>query len=57
MLFLSALAALKTLAQNKKISAICLRKHEKGLVPDYDAIRARVLKEDKVLPIDQIGKR
>jgi len=52
-----ALAALKTLAQNKKISDICLGKHEKGLVPDYDAIRARVLKEDKVLPIDQIGER
>ena len=52
-----ALAALKSLAQNKKISAICLEQHEKGLVPDYEAIRARVLKEDEVLPIDQIGVR
>ena len=27
------------------------------MVPDYEAIRARVLKEDEVLPIDQIGVR
>ena len=40
-----AVAALKSLAQNKKISAICLEQHEKGLVPNYEAIRARVLKE------------
>lgn len=52
-----ALAALKCLAQNKKISAICLEQHDKGLVPDYEAIRARVLKEDEVLPVDQIIKR
>ena len=26
-----ALAALKSLAQNKKISAICLEQHEKGI--------------------------
>ena len=52
-----ALAALKSLAQNKKISAIFLEQHEKGLVPDYEAIKARVLKEDEVLPIDQIGVR
>ena len=52
-----ALAALKSLAQNKKISAICLEQHDKGLGPDYEAIRARVLKEDEVLPIDKIGVR
>ena len=42
-----ALATLKNLAQNKKISAICLEQHDKGLVPDYEAIRARVLKKTK----------
>ena len=52
-----ALAALKSLAQNKKISALCLEQHDKGMVPDYEAIRARVLQEDDVLPIDQIGER
>ena len=48
-----ALAALKCLAQNKKISAIFLEQHDKGLVLDYEAIRARVLKEDEVLPIER----
>ena len=36
-------AALKSLAQNKRISALCLEQHEKGLFPDYAAIKARVL--------------
>ena len=38
-------AALKSLAQNKRISALCLEQHEKGLFPDYAAIKARVLQE------------
>ena len=45
-------AALKSLAQNKRISALCLEQHEKGLFPDYAAIKARVLQEDESLPID-----
>ena len=32
-----------SLAQNKRISALCLEQHKKGLFPDYEAIRARVL--------------
>ena len=50
-------AALKSLAQNKRISALCLEQHEKGLFPDYAAIKARVLQEDKSLPIDKIGEK
>ena len=49
--------ALKRLAQNKRISALCLEEHDKGLVPDYNAIRARVLQEDESLPIDKIGEQ
>ena len=52
-----ALAAIKRLAQDKRISALCLEQYKKGLVVDYEAIRARVLQEDKVLPIDQSDKR
>jgi hypothetical protein len=44
----------KRLAQNNKISALCLEQHEKGLVPDYVAIKARVLQEDESLPVDRV---
>ena len=47
----------KSLAQNKRISALCLEQHEKGLFPDYAAIKARVLQEDESLPIDKIGEQ
>ena len=50
-------AALKTLAQNKRISVVCLEQHEKGLFPHYVAIKARVLQEDESLPIDKIGEQ
>ena len=50
-------AALKSLAQNKRISALFLEQHEKGLFPDYAAIKARVLQEDESLPIDKIGEQ
>ena len=50
-------AALKSLAQNKRISALCLEQHEKGLFPDYAAIKARVLQENESLPIDKIGEQ
>ena len=50
-------AALKSLAQNKRISALCLEQHEKGLFPDYVAIKSRVLQEDESLPIDKIGEQ
>ena len=50
-------AALKSLVQNKRISALCLEQHEKGLFPDYAAIKARVLQEDESLPIDKIAKQ
>ena len=33
----------KILAQNKRISALCLEQYENGLFPHYDAIKARVL--------------
>jgi len=44
----------KSLDQNKRISALCLEQHEKGLFLDYDAIKARVLQEDESLPIDRL---
>ena len=47
----------KSLAQNKRISALCLEQYEKGLFPDYAAIKARVLQEDESLPIDKIGEK
>ena len=47
----------KRLAQNKRISALCLGQHEKGLFPDYNAIKARVLQEDESLPIDRICEK
>ena len=47
----------KDIAQNNKISALCLEEHDKGLVPDYNAIKARVLQEDESLPIDKIDKQ
>ena len=50
-------AALKSLAQNKRIRALFLEQHEKGLFPDYAAIKARVLQEDESLPIDKIGEQ
>ena len=50
-------AALKSLVQNKRISALCLEQHEKGLFPDYAAIKARILQEDESLPIDKIGEQ
>ena len=50
-------AALKSLAQNKRNSALCLEEHDKGLVPDYNAIRARVLQGDESLLIDRIGEQ
>ena len=50
-------AALKSLAQNKRISALCLEQHEKGLFPDYAAIKVKVLQEDESLPIDKIGEQ
>ena len=53
----AVVAALKSLAQNKRISALCLEEHDKGLVPDYNAIRAIVLQEDESLPIDRIGEQ
>ena len=53
----AVVAALKkSLAQNKRISALCLEQHENGLFPDYAAIKARVLQEDESLPIDKIGE-
>ena len=49
------MAALKRrLAQNERISAICLEQHKKGLFPDYNAIKARVLQEDESFPIDRL---
>ena len=52
------MAALKKiLAQNKRISALCLEQYEKGLFPDYAAIKARVLQEDETTCIDRIGER
>ena len=50
-------AAFKSLAQNKRISALCFEQHEKGLFPDYAAIKARVLQEDESLPIDKIASK
>ena len=50
-------AALKSLAKNKRISALCLEQHEKGLFSDYAAIKARVLQEDETTCIDRIGER
>jgi hypothetical protein len=47
----------RDIARNNKISALCLEEHDKGLVPDYNAIRARVLQEDESLPIDRIGEQ
>ena len=41
-------------AQNDRISDICLELHLKGLFPDYEAIKARVLQEDESLPIDRL---
>ena len=53
----AVVAALKkSLAQNKRISALCLEQYEKGLFPDYAAIKARVLQEDETLSIDSIGE-
>ena len=54
----AVVAALKkSLAQNKRISALCLEQYEKGLFPDYAEIKARVLQEDESLPIDKIGEQ
>ena len=54
----AVVAALKkSLAQNKRISALCLEQYEKGLFPDYAAIKARVLQEDETSSIDRIGER
>ena len=54
----AVVAALKkSLAQNKRISALCLEQYEKGLFPDYAAIKARVLQEDETSSIDSIGER
>ena len=54
----AVVAALKkSLAQNKRINALCLEQYEKGLFPDYAAIKARVLQEDESLPIDKIGEQ
>ena len=50
-------AALKSLAQNKRISALCLEQYENGLFPNYAAIKARVLQEDETLSIDSSGER
>ena len=47
----------KSLAQNKRISALCLEQYEKGLFPDYAAIKARVFQEDETSSIDSIGER
>ena len=47
----------KSLAQNKRISALCLEQYEKGLFPDYAAIKARVLQEDETSSIDRVGER
>ena len=47
----------KSLAQNKRISALCLEQYEKGLFPDYAAIKARILQEDETSSIDRIGER
>ena len=49
-------ATKKSLAQ-KRISALCLEQYEKGLFPDYAAIKARVLQEDETSSIDSIGER
>ena len=47
----------KILSQNKRINSLCLEEYEKGLFPDYAAIKARVLKEDETSSIDRIGER
>ena len=41
----------RDIARNKKTSAIFLEEHDKGLVPDYNAIKPRVLQEDESFPI------
>ena len=43
----------RKIAQNNRISDICLELHLKGLFPDYDAIKARVLQKDESLSIDR----
>ena len=49
----AVVAALKkSLEQKKRISALCLKQYEKGLFPDYAAIKARVLQEDETTCID-----
>ena len=47
----------RDIAWNNKISALWFEEHDKGLIPDYNAIKARVLQEDESLPIDKIGKQ
>ena len=47
----------KSFAQNKRINALCLEQYEKGLFPDYAAIKARVLQEDETSSIGSIGER
>ena len=47
----------KSLAQNKRISALFLEQYEKGLFPDCAAIKARVLQEEETTCIDRIGER
>ena len=37
----------RSLAQNKRISTLCLEQYEKGLFPDYAAIKARILQGDE----------
>ena len=47
----------RDITQNNKISARCLEEHDKGLVPDYNAMKARLLQEDEYLPIGKIGEQ
>ena len=47
----------RDIALNNKISALFLEEHDKGLVPDYNAIEARFLQEDESFPIGKIGEK
>ena len=45
------------IARNNKISALCLEDHDNGLVPDYNAIKARVLQEDESLSVVKLASK
>ena len=48
---------MKSLAQNKRISALCLEQHEKGLFPDYAAIKARVLQKMNLCQLIELASK